>query len=103
MIRHLVLLNFKDELSKEAKQAIFADLEGLKSRLEGIIDFHAGPNVCVEQGMDKGFLDAFWIDFGGAQARDAYLLDDEHQAIGGRIVSSTVGGTDGVIVVDIEI
>lgn len=103
MIRHLVLLKFNPGVTAEAKHGLFADLKGLKPRLEGIVDFRSGPNVCVEPGMDKGFMDAFWIDFANAQARDAYLVDAEHQAIGRRIVASTVGGTDGVIVVDIEI
>lgn len=99
MIRHLVLLN----VNPGVKQALFAALEGLTSWLEGIVDFHSGPNVCVEPGMDKGFMNAFWIDFASAHLRDAYLVDQEHRLIGGRIDSSTVGGTGGVIVVGIGI
>ncbi|MBB4116351.1 hypothetical protein FHT80_005725 [Rhizobium sp. BK226] len=99
MIRHLVLLN----VNTGVKQALFAALEGLKSRLERIVDFRSGPNVSVEPGMDKGFMNALWIDFASAHVRDAYLLDQEHRLTGGRINSSTVGGTDGVIVVGIGI
>ena len=96
MIRHLVLLN----VNAGVKQALFAALEGLKSRS---VDFRSGPNVCVEPGMDKGFMKAFWIDFASVHVRDAYLVDQEHPLTGGRIVSSTVGGTGRVIVVGIGI
>ena len=99
MIRHLVLLN----VNAGVKQALFAALEGLKSRFEGIVDFRSGPNVCVEPGMDKRFMKAFWIDFASVHVRDAYLVDQEHPLTGGRIVSSTVGGTGRVIVVGIGI
>lgn len=53
--------------------------------------------------MDKGYSAGFILDFLDADARDAYLADPEHQRIGDEIVASAVGGTDGVLVYDLEV
>ncbi|TCP76919.1 stress responsive alpha/beta barrel protein [Rhizobium sp. PP-F2F-G36] len=102
MIRHIVLLKFKDSVSEADKQSIYHDLASLKDHVDGIRAFHAGPNVSVETEMMRGFNDAFWFDFDSAAVRDAYLVDPHHQAAGARIVAHTKGGPDGVIVVDLE-
>lgn len=103
MIRHFVLLAFKESVSAAEKQAIYDELEALRDRIDGILAFHAGPNVSVEPDMIRGFKDAFWFDFADESVRDAYLVDPHHQAAGARIVSHTKGGADGVIVVDMAI
>ncbi|KQS76636.1 hypothetical protein ASG25_15235 [Rhizobium sp. Leaf384] len=102
MIRHIVLLKFKDSVSEADKQSIYHELEALKGQIDGIRGFHAGPNVSVEMDMMRGFTDAFWFDFKSAAVRDAYLVHPHHQAAGARIVAHTRGGPDGVIVVDLE-
>ena len=101
MIRHFVLLRFRDDVTSEQKQDIFDALAGLQAHLEGVRGFHAGANVAVETDLIRGFKEAFWFDFEDAKARDAYLVDEKHQAVGARIVEHTVGGIDGVIVVDL--
>ena len=103
MIRHLVALRFRAGTSDETKQALFAELDGLKSRIDGIIDFQARPNVSVEDPLVRGFRDVFWFDFRDTGVRDQYLVDEVHQAIGGRIVAATEGGPDGVFVMDFEV
>ena len=103
MIRHIVALRFKADTTAETKGAIYRDLRGLSDRIDGIIDFHAGPNVSPELPVVRGFLDVFWFDFRNAAVRDAYLVDAAHQAIGARIVAATEGGIDGVFVLDVEV
>jgi hypothetical protein len=103
MIRHFVLLRFKDDVSEETKASIYGDLDALRRHIQGIRHFQAGPNVSVEYELIRGFKDAFWFDFENAAVRDAYLADAAHQAAGARIVAHTVGGPDGVVVVDMEI
>lgn len=103
MIRHIVLLKFKDSVSEAEKQAIYQELEALKDHVDGIRAFHSGRNISVETEMIRGFQDLFWFDFDSASVRDAYLVDPHHQAAGAKIVAHTKGGPDGVIVVDIEI
>ena len=103
MIRHFVLLRFKDDVSAETKASIYGDLDALRGHIPGVRYFQAGPNVSVEHNLIRGFKDAFWFDFENAAVRDAYLVDAAHQAAGARIVAHTVGGPDGVVVVDLEI
>lgn len=103
MIRHLVALRFRAEVSDAEKASLYADLAGLRGHLDGVLDFQYRRNVSVEDELARGFRDVFWFDFRDAAARDAYLADAAHQAVGARIVARTEGGADGVFVVDFEV
>ncbi|MDJ0824315.1 MAG: Dabb family protein [Rhodobacter sp.] len=100
MIRHFVALRFRDGTSDAVKAGLMADLDGLKARIDGILDFQVRPNVSVEDPLVRGFRDVFWFDFKDEAVRDAYLVDAVHQAIGARIVAELEGGADGVFVAD---
>ncbi len=103
MIRHCVFIRFGDDVESAHRQSLFQQLEALQSRLEGILAFHGGVNVSPETGMDKGFADGFMIDFASVEARDAYLEDEAHQAIGAQLVAAAVDGANGILVYDMEI
>ena len=103
MIRHCVFLRFRDDVSPLDRQSIYRDLQTLCARLPGALTITSGTTVSPEEGMDKGFSEGFILDFADAEARDAYLVHPEHQEIARRIVASTVGGTDGVFVFDMEV
>ena len=100
MIRHLVALKFKAGTGEAVKAALYADLKGLNARIDGILDFQVRTNVSVENPLVRGFRDLFWFDFRDIAVRDAYLVDEVHQAIGARIVAELEGGADGVFVFD---
>jgi hypothetical protein len=100
MIRHIVLVRFRADVGAGERAAIFADLAALR-RLDGVLDFGAGPNVSPETAVRHGFGDAFWFDFRDAAARDAYLDDPAHRAAGARLVAAAEGGVDGIVVVDV--
>ncbi len=103
MIRHFVALRFRDGTPDEVKAGLMADLDGLKAQIDGILDFQARPNVSVEDPLVRGFRDVFWFDFRDEAVRDAYLVDEVHQAIGTRIVAELEGGPDGVFVADFSV
>lgn len=103
MIRHLVALKFEPGTTEQIKSGLYADLAGLSSRIEGILDFQSRENVSIEDELVRGFRDVFWFDFRDTSVRDAYLVDEEHKLIGGRIVAQTEGGLDGVFVMDVEV
>lgn len=102
MIRHIVALRFKADITAQAKAALYTDLAALRDQIPGVLTFHAGPNVSVEP-LSRGFDDLFWFDFRDAAVRDAYLIHPAHQAVGARIVAETEGGVEGVFVFDIEV
>ncbi|WP_370314072.1 Dabb family protein [Sagittula sp.] len=103
MIRHLVHLRFREDVDAATKQALYDRLAGLADRIDGIEDFQHRQNVSVETPLVRGFLDMFWFDFRDAEVRDAYLVDEVHQAIGADIVACVEGGAEGVFVCDIEL
>jgi hypothetical protein len=103
MIRHFVALRFRADVTAAERAALYDALAGLRGHIDGILDFQARRNVSVELPLVRDFNDVFWFDFRDTAVRDAYLVDPEHQKIGGRIVARTEGGPDGVFVADFDI
>jgi hypothetical protein len=102
MIRHCVFIKFRSEITATDKAHLYADLGALRNHVDGIIDMRSGANCSPEIGMDHGFSDGFIIDFVDAAARDRYLIDAAHQAIGQRLVDAAVGGSAGILVFDLH-
>jgi len=74
MIRHIVLINFRDDVSEEHKLEIYAELRALVGQIDGL---------------------------DGAQFR--YLADPRHQAAGRKLVAACEGGLEGVLPFDMEL
>lgn len=102
MIRHCVFLNFKDDITDEHKQKLYAQLAALKDIIPGQIADHYGPSASPE-GMEHGFTDGFIMDFKDAEARDAYLVHEEHKNAGAALVAACKDGASGILVFDLEI
>lgn len=102
MIRHIVILRFRPEITEAEKARIYADLDSLRELVPGFVGMSYGPNVSPE-GLGQGFADGFSMDFSDAAARDTYLEHPEHKAAGSRLVAALEGGRDGLIVFDMEL
>ena len=103
MIRHVVLLRFRPEMPAALKRELFAELARLPDHLPGVAGFHAGPNDSIEPEVRHGFGDAFWFDFKDTAARQEYLDDPDHKAVGAKLVDNCVGGRDGIVVFDMTL
>ena len=103
MIRHFVFLRFPKDMPATQKQTLFGRLSALQTQLDGIVDFCHRPNISPETPVIHGFSDMFWVDFTDAAARDRYLSDPGHRAVGADLVASVTGGTDGIFVCDIKL
>ena len=103
MIRHIVLLRFSPDLDAGVFEGLMGELSGLQSHLDGILDFKFGVNVSPETAVVHGTGHGFWFDFDGVDARDAYLADPRHQAIGAKLVAACQGGIEGITVFDVEL
>ena len=101
MIRHCVFVRFGDGISAAERAAIHADLEALRSAIDGMGKVHFSANVSPEP-FARGFGHGFTIDFRDAAARDAYLAHEAHQRAGARLVAALEGGTEGLMVLDLE-
>ncbi len=102
MIRHIVLIKFRDDVSLERKQEIYADLRALVGVIDGLTGATFGPNVSPE-GLSKGFRDGFIMDLRDAEARDRYLADPRHQAAARKLIDACEGGLAGVLPFDLEV
>ena len=102
MIRHIVLVRFRPEITAAEKSAIYAELESLRELVPGFLGMSYGPNVSPE-GLHKGFTEGFSMDFVDEAARDAYLVHPAHKAAGGRLVAALEGGRDGLVVFDMMV
>jgi len=101
MIRHCVLVRFRDDVPATERAAIHTDLEALRPVTDGMGKVHFSANVSPEP-FARGFSHGFVIDFRDAAARDAYLVHEDHQRAGARLVAALEGGTDGLMVFDLE-
>ena len=99
MIVHSVFLRFKSAVATAEKQAIYEAIADLQAKIAGIVSVTSGQNVSPE-GLNGGFLDGFIVTFESVEARDAYLVDPDHVAVGDRIVALTDGGLAGILVFD---
>jgi Stress responsive A/B Barrel Domain len=102
MIRHIVLLKTRPEVTEAHVQAIFADLHALKGKLPGILAIHSGRSESPEK-IERGYLHGFTIDFTGWDALAAYQAHPDHKRAGAALVAAAQGGIDGILVFDLPI
>lgn len=102
MIRHCVFVRFRSDAPDSERAAIHADLEALRQVIDGMDAVHFSANVNPEP-FARGFGHGFTIDFRDAAARDAYLVHEAHQRAGARLVAALEGGTDGLMVFDLDL
>ena len=102
MIRHVVLIKIRSDVSQEQIDEVFKALAGLKDKIPGVLAFDGGP-YSSDEGLNKGFTHAFVMDFESAAARDAYLPHPEHEVVKGQVVEVLDGGIAGVIAFDFEV
>ncbi|MBB6413164.1 Dabb family protein [Mesorhizobium sangaii] len=102
MIRHCVFARFRNDVPAAERMAIHADLEALRQVINGMDTVQFSANVSPEP-FARDFTHAFTIDFSDGAARDAYLVHEAHQRAGARLVAALEGGTDGLMVFDLEL
>ncbi len=100
MIRHIVLLKARSEVSDAHIEAIFADLHSLE--LSGILAIHSGRSESPEK-IERGYLHGFTVDFADWDALAAYQAHPDHKRVGVALVAAAQGGLDGILVFDLPI
>lgn len=101
MIHHIVLVNFRTEITADQRQGYWDRLDLLAQKLDGLVSAVFGRNT-NEEGLSRGYNDGFVMVFRDAASRDAYLEHPEHKAVAGAMVAVLEGGIDGVVVADLE-
>ena len=98
MIRHIVLLKARPEVTEAQIQSIFADLHSLN--IPGILAIHSGRSESPEK-IERGYLHGFTVDFADWQALAAYQAHPDHKRVGAALVAAAEGGLDGILVFDL--
>ncbi len=98
MIRHIVLIKLRPEVTETHIAGIFADLHSLK--LPGILAIHSGRSESPEQ-IERGYLHGFTVDFADWDALAAYQAHPDHKRVGSALVAAAQGGLDGILVFDL--
>ncbi|PSL17235.1 Dabb family protein [Shimia abyssi] len=79
VLRHVVMLGFKDGVSEGVVQEIVERFVALKGLVPGIEALEWGVNNSPE-GLNNGLSHCFLLDFATEAARDAYLPHPDHAA-----------------------
>ena len=100
MIRHIVLIRFRDDVSESTIRTIFDDLHKIEGRIPGLGSVKSGRSESPEQ-IERGYLHGFTIDFASWEALATYAEDPEHKDFGGQLVAHAEGGVEGILVFDL--
>jgi hypothetical protein len=98
MIRHIVLIRFRDDLTETQAADLLAPLGPLSQRLG--FTAHWGRSDSPEK-IERGYRHGFTADFADWTALQAYQDDPGHKAFGGGLVAHAQGGIDGILVFDL--
>lgn len=102
MLRHIVLIRFKPDVTAATIQAALDQVAALREKIDGIVAVSIGANVSPES-LEKGFRHGFVVDFLDEPARDAYLPHPDHVIVGSKLVELADGGLDGILVFDYNV
>jgi len=79
MLRHVVLLSWKDGTDQNKINEIEQAFIALPGKIDLIHDFEWGTDVSTEN-IAHGFTHCFFVTFQSEEDRDAYLPHPEHTA-----------------------
>src|SRR5262245_36339875 len=77
-LRHVVLVQFKEDATKEQIQEVVTQFGAMKNKIDVIAGFEWGTDVSVEN-LAQGFTHCFVVTFKDAKARDHYLPHPVHE------------------------
>jgi len=100
MIRHIVLLKARPEVTEPEIAAIFADLAAIRDKLPGVLAIHSGRSESPEK-IERGYLHGFTVDFTDWATLAAYQDHPDHRRVGAALVAAAQGGLDGILVFDL--
>ena len=78
LLRHVVLFQFKPEVTEPQIQEVVDAFAKLKTQIDVIVDFECGTDVSVEN-KAAGFTHGFIVTFRDEKGRDIYLPHPAHE------------------------
>jgi len=98
MIRHIVLIRFRPDITDARAAELLAPLGPLSARLGFAATW--GRSQSPEQ-IERGYMHGFVADFADWEALAAYQEDAGHKAFGAGLVAHAQGGIEGILVFDL--
>lgn len=98
MVYHLVLFKLKSEVSETQRDELIERLNGMKGKIEGIVDLKAGVNVTPEVDRMKGYSVGLLVIFETMAHLEAYGPHPVHEEVKSFIRTIV----DDVVVMDFE-
>lgn len=101
MIRHIVLLSFKNELHDDVCMGLLEGLGKLQKEIPEIKSFSCGKNNSPEN-LDRGYLFGFVMEFLTKEDREVYLNHSAHIRYATDKIIPNLINVDSLIVFDYE-
>jgi len=98
MIRHVVLIRFRPDVTGAQAAALLEPLAELSARLGFAVTW--GRSESPER-IERGYMHGFVADFADWAALADYQADAGHKAFGAGLVAHAEGGLDGILVFDL--
>lgn len=102
MIRHIVLIRFRNDVSEAAIASLFVELHDMEGRVPGLLSITSGRSESPER-IERGYLHGFVADFADWAALDTYQRHPDHKRFGARLVAHADSGIDGILVFDLPV
>lgn len=100
MIRHIVLLRLRPEVTDAEIGAVFAEIHALRGDLPGLRAVASGRSESPER-IERGYLHGMVLEFDDWAALARYGEDVRHKAAGAKLVAAAQDGLDGILVFDL--
>lgn len=80
MIRHILLLRFKDDVNPEQIDEVGKHFTAIPSKIDGVVSTEWGPYDSSEH-KNRGFTHAVLMNFADEAGRQNYLPHPEHDIL----------------------
>ena len=101
MIRHIVLIRFRPDVTEEKIGELLAELGEIEDKLPACLGITAGRSESPEQ-MERGYMHGFVADFDSWEGLQTYQDHPDHQTVGTKLTEHAEGGKDGILCFDLE-
>lgn len=102
MIRHIVLIKFKPDVSEMLVAELFTELHQIKDKVPSVASITSGRSESPEK-MERGYMHGFVVDLADWDGLQAYQDHPAHKKLGAKLVENAVSGIDGILCFDIDI
>lgn len=102
MIRHIVLIRFRPDVTEAKIAELFAELKEIEGLLPACLGVTAGKSESPEQ-MERGYMHGFVADFRDWDGLQAYQDHPQHQAVGAKLTEHADGGKGGILCFDLPV